>query len=64
VKRHSKDKPSYPALVDLVARLKDEGRSKDAEICSKALYYLNRQDAKIDKLRKDLALMFKNNLIF
>ena len=64
MKRHSKDRPSYPALVDLVARLRKEGRDKDAEICSKALYYLNRQDTKIDKLRKDLALMFKNNLIF
>jgi hypothetical protein len=36
--------PSYPALIDLMNRLKEQGRKKDADICSKALYCLNRMD--------------------
>ena len=35
---------AYPALIDLTNRLKEEGRKKDADICSKALHCLNSMD--------------------
>lgn len=35
---------SFQSLIDLMNRLKEEGRKKDADICSKALYCLNRMD--------------------
>ena len=63
MKRSKKDKPFYPELVDLFNRLKEEGRDADASICAKYLIYLNLKDNKIDRMRKELAFIVKNNLI-
>lgn len=42
---------SYPFLVDLITRLKQDGNDSDAKICEMALYVLQKQDKKIRDLQ-------------
>ena len=44
------DTPAYPALVELASRL--EG--KDKKTCELALYCLNKQDKRINRLNKKI----------
>jgi len=46
--------PTYPALVDLISRLQEDGLASDASICVKVLYDLNRRDKRIAELEEEL----------